>query len=151
MMTWRWERCRAGDRPTTMPKITLIAIIAALTELTVSGCATASPSAPTTGPSRVESGVAGMTVTTRCPVVTPSGCPPVPVAAHVSLVDAQGTTVRTVDSGTDGRFVLAADPGAYTVTAAPISGPLPRPASVTVTVGPGSVAQVTIEMDSGIR
>jgi hypothetical protein len=111
---------------------------------------TVSPPAPpptTAG----QTGIVGVTVTTRCPVVTEEGCPALPVRTHVVLSTMAGATMSTMDTGSDGRFTFAVGAGTYIVHVNATSGALPRPTQVTVTVHSGQTAAVTITMDSGIR
>ncbi|MGE5156170.1 MAG: carboxypeptidase regulatory-like domain-containing protein [Betaproteobacteria bacterium] len=95
--------------------------------------------------------ITGTTVTSRCAVEPDTGCPTVPVRSHVALVDRAGVTTSTMDTDAAGRFTFAVKPGVYTVRATSLSGSLPGPGSVVVTVHADQVATVTIMMDSGIR
>jgi hypothetical protein len=63
-----------------------------------------------------------------------------------------GSEVRRLETGSDGRFRVALPPGTYTVGPPVGTGRrLPRAGQETVTVAPGKFAQVTINFDSGMR
>ena len=96
------------------------------------------------------SGVEGTTVTERCPVVTPEGCPKYPLTTHVIVASAT-RAVAAVDTGADGRFRIALSPGVYTIKATAMPAGITRPATTTITVVAGRWASLTLELDSGIR
>jgi hypothetical protein len=110
---------------------------------------TGSTSAPQL-PAQGGSGVEGTTVTTRCPVVTDTGCPKYPLTTHVIVMNAAGP-VAAVDTGADGRFRIALTPGVYTIKATARPTGVTRPATTTVTVVAGRFASLTLDLDSGIR
>jgi hypothetical protein len=119
--------------------------------------APSTPAAPPTGstsapqqPAQGGSGVEGTTVTTRCPVVTDTGCPKYPLTTHVIVTNSAGP-VAAVDTGADGRFRIALAPGVYTIKATARPTGITRPATTTVTVVAGSFANLTLDLDSGIR
>src|SRR5262245_42923921 len=116
------ERPRNAGRPNVMARFTNVIVLAALTVVTASACATASgpaasprtitrapspttvsprqttspePSSTTTSgtPTGAQTGVQGTTVTDRCPVVTEPPCPAVPVRTHVVLIDDSGRAI----------------------------------------------------------
>jgi hypothetical protein len=101
-------------------------------------------------PAPGSSGLEGITVTERCPVVRDKPCPAIPIATHVVVVDAAGT-VAAVDTDTDGRFRIALKPGDYTVVARAVSAGITRPATTTVTVVAGRFLSLTLQLDSGIE
>ena len=100
------------------------------------------------------SGVKGtVTSSPTCPVEQPNNpCPPAPTQAALKLVDGSGRVVATGQSGTDGRFSMAAPPGSYTLQATPSStgpgrGCQPDP----VTIAPGRYTDTSVSCDTGIR
>jgi hypothetical protein len=110
----------------------------------------AAPPAGSTPAAQGGSGVEGSTVTTRCPVVTDTGCPKYPLTTHVVVANAT-RAVAAVDTGADGRFRIALSPGVYTIKATAMPAGITRPATTTVTVVAGRYASLTLELDSGIR
>jgi len=116
--------------------------------------ATSTPTSPVTTvpapPAQGGSGVEGTTVTTRCPVVTDTGCPKYPLTTHVIVTTAAGP-VAAVDTGADGRFRIALTPGVYRIKATAMPAGITRPATTTFTVVAGRFASLTLELDSGIR
>jgi hypothetical protein len=101
------------------------------------------------------SGIEGLvTLGPTCPVErADSPCPDRPYAAGIRIVNSDtGKAVRTVHSGSDGRFRVALSPGDYTLE--PVSqgeGGLPYGKPVDVTVRPNEYVHVTVAFDSGIR
>ena len=59
--------------------------------------------------------------------------------------------VARVTSGADGRFQVDLPPGEYVVTPATGQDTYPIAQPVSVTVGPGTYAEVEINYDTGIR
>jgi hypothetical protein len=116
--------------------------------------AAAAPSTPVTivpaPPAQGGSGVEGTTVTTRCPVVTDTGCPKYPLTTHVTVTNAAGP-IAAVDTGADGRFRIALTPGVYTIKATAMPAGITRPATTTFTVVAGRFASLTLDLDSGIQ
>jgi hypothetical protein len=96
-------------------------------------------------------GVDGFTMTIRCPVMPESGCPPTPVSARLSVTSPAGATVATATSDKKGHFRIALLPGTYTLFARSLTGGIPRPASVKLTVVAGRLVTVRLTLDSGIR
>ena len=98
------------------------------------------------------SGVRGRVIRTpTCPVETEaSPCPPESVAATV-VIEGEAGRVRRVETRPDGTFRVGLPPGRYLVRAAPPAGsalvPVPQP----VTVEAGSMAHVTLILDTRIR
>jgi hypothetical protein len=95
----------------------------------------------------------GVTIGPGCPVeIQGSPCPDRPFAARI--VVHQGThLVSTFETGADGRFHIALDPGTYDVSAFSL-----EPNGVTrmipippVTVKAGAYTAVPISFDNGIR
>jgi hypothetical protein len=87
----------------------------------------------------------------QCPVeVQGSPCPPVPWEGTVVATDVDGGAGYTVETDTDGRFELPLEPGTYEISiVSDSSPPFAKPQSVTVE--PGSFAEVTVSVDTGIR
>lgn len=70
----------------------------------------------------------------------------------VILRASDGSEVKRVETGSDGRFRVAVPPGTYVVGPPKGTGRrLPRGGEETVTVVSGRFAQVTINFDSGMR
>lgn len=109
-----------------------------------------SPSTPSVSTAQGTSGLEGTTVTDRCPVVTESGCPTIPITTHVVVTNAAGT-VAAVDTAANGHFRIVLKPGEYTVQASALSAGITRPATVKVTVVAGRFASLTLMLDSGIQ
>jgi carboxypeptidase family protein len=87
----------------------------------------------------------------QCPVETQdSPCPPVPYEGTVVATDVESGADHTVDTDADGRFELPLEPGTYEVTIVSESSP-PFAKPQTVTVEPGSFAEITVSVDTGIR
>lgn len=87
----------------------------------------------------------------QCPVeVQGSPCPPVPWEGTVVATDVDGGAEYTVETDADGRFELGLEPGTYEISiVSDSSPPFAKPQSVTVE--PGSFAEVTVSVDTGIR
>jgi len=108
-----------------------------------------SPKPPPSG-----TGIAGITlIHGRCPVMTERPCPTMPVPAHLSITDdATGSVVAKVDSGADGRFSLATQPGRYTLHPSGVPGALPRSLTAkSVTVESGHHTTVTLTFFSTVQ
>src|SRR6266540_4930898 len=100
------------------------------------------PAPPKTG-----TGIAGVTtIDGGCPVTRAEPpCPDRPIAAHLSILDTNGTVVASVDSGTDGHFTVALQPGAYLLRPETLAGAPPHaPQAVSVTVKPGQYTVITL-------
>ena len=89
-------------------------------------------------------------MTDRCPMVTEPPCPGIPVPAQLVVTDANGATVTTMHTSTDGRFHINLKPGTYTLRAVG-TGALARAATMTVNVRSGQMVTITVRLDSGIR
>jgi hypothetical protein len=87
----------------------------------------------------------------QCPVeVQGSPCPPVPWEGTVVATDVEGGAEYTVETDADGRFELPLEPGPYEISlVSDSSPPFAKPQSVTVQ--PGSFAEITVSVDTGIR
>ncbi len=73
-----------------------------------------------------------------------------PYEGEFSITIGNGTEAARVTTDKDGRATVDLPPGQYTVTPK-IEGRLPSGAPVDVTVPPGQVVDVTVELDSGMR
>jgi hypothetical protein len=113
-----------------------------------SGRGTFTPKPPATG-----TGIAGVTlVDGHCPVLTDPPCADRPVKAHLSIVNASGTVVATVESGADGQFSVATLPGRYTIKPIDVDGGPPRGlTSMDVTVQAGKYTSIELLFRSGVK
>ncbi len=73
-----------------------------------------------------------------------------PYQGGLAVKDAKGAEVAQVQTDENGKATLNLPPGEYVVTPT-VEGPFPRGAPVTFTVQPGQYAEVSIELDTGIR
>jgi hypothetical protein len=87
----------------------------------------------------------------QCPVeIQGSPCPPVPYEGTVVATDIESGKDYTVNTDADGRFELPLEPGTYEISIlSDSSPPFAKPQSVTVE--PGSFAEITVSVDTGIR
>jgi hypothetical protein len=87
----------------------------------------------------------------QCPVeIQGSPCPPVPYEGTIVATDVESGKDYTVNTDADGRFELPLEPGTYEVSIlSDSSPPFAKPQSVTVE--PGSFAEITVAVDTGIR
>jgi hypothetical protein len=114
-----------------------------------SGGSVTPPSPPATG-----TGIAGVTtIDGGCPVARAEPpCPDRPITAHLSILNASGKVVTTVDSDNNGHFTAALPPGSYVVRPETLAGASPHaPEGAAVTVKAGQYTVVTLRFDSGIR
>lgn len=89
-----------------------------------------------------------------CPVEpAEQPCPPRPVPDRLVLIETpDGTVVARATTDQQGRFVLTLPPGTYTLLVPPDGNPFPiQRTSQQVTLVAGQTAQVTVELDTGIR
>jgi hypothetical protein len=100
-----------------------------------------------------DSGVRGVVlVGPQCPVeVQGSPCPDTPFEGTVRATTTSGAVAGEADTDDSGRFELDLEPGTYTLAAVVDGGGPPTAVPQTVDVTEGSFAQVTLEVDSGIR
>ena len=140
----------AGSSPTATGQTITPTSVPTSTSAAVPSTPAGPPTSAQLPPAQGSSGVEGTTVTTRCPVVTDTGCPKYPLTTHVIVTTGAGP-VAAVDTGADGRFRIALTPGVYTIKATAMPAGITRPATTTVTVVAGRFASLTLELDSGIR
>jgi Carboxypeptidase regulatory-like domain len=87
----------------------------------------------------------------QCPVeIEGSPCPPVPYEGTVIATDVESGAEFTADTDADGRFELPLEPGTYQVSIVSDSQP-PFAKPQSVTVEPGSFAEIIVSVDTGIR
>ena len=87
----------------------------------------------------------------QCPVENPvSPCPDLPFQGDVEATSADGST-RSVTTDDRGRFTMDLAPGTYELVAVTDGGGPPTAIPLTVQVHAGGYAQVTLEVDTGIR
>lgn len=101
-----------------------------------------------------QSGLVGRVVMfPTCPVETVSSpCPRKGVQTTVSIESADGERMEQVQTGPDGTFRVALEPGDYLLGARPPPGQpdlVPRPASAKVL--PGTFVRVTVVLDTRLR
>lgn len=79
-------------------------------------------------------------------------CAPRPVAgAIISIQDAQGREVASAVLDEAGTAAVAVAAGGYTIVAAPVEGLMGTPGPVEAAVVAGSVTEVALDYDTGIR
>jgi hypothetical protein len=102
-----------------------------------------------------ETGIAGVAVAgPTCPVqkVGDPACAPRPVAdATIVVVDGSGVEVARTRTGMDGAFSVAVPAGDYTAAGEPVNGLMGTPGPIAVAVSEGSVSQIQLSYDTGIR
>jgi hypothetical protein len=87
----------------------------------------------------------------QCPVeIQGSPCPDLPYEGTVIATDSDTGEEFTVETDSQGRFELSLEPGTYEVSIASESSP-PFAKPQTVTVNPGSFAEIVVSVDTGIR
>jgi hypothetical protein len=87
----------------------------------------------------------------QCPVeIQGSPCPDLPYEGTVIATDSDTCEEFTVETDSQGRFELSLEPGTYEVSIASESSP-PFAKPQTVTVKPGSFAEIVVSVDTGIR
>jgi hypothetical protein len=75
-----------------------------------------------------------------------------PYQGEFVVLRPDGSEAARVSTGVDGRAVVSLPPGDYTVQVKLESGTrLPRAGTAQVSVSAGQAAEVTIELDSGMR
>jgi hypothetical protein len=106
---------------------------------------------PTT--SNIEQGIRGIVVAgPQCPVESAtSPCPPRPVVGIQVEIANAGGVVAQVPTNDRGMFVVALDPGSYTVRASGRQNGFMTSRPVGVDVRPGEFVRVTVALDTGIR
>lgn len=100
------------------------------------------------------SGIKGhVTVDAGCPETMDSTpCSQIPLPAHIVIRDTSGTTVREATSNGQGEFQLELPAGTYELHAANLSGaPLPAASPQQVVIEAGSITEVNVAFDSGVR
>jgi hypothetical protein len=101
------------------------------------------------------SGIAGVVLAgPQCPVIEAgSPCPDLPLEVTLAVDEVGGGFTGTVVSNADGYFRLDLPPGEYNVIAPHIEGaefPAP-PGTQMVTVREGTITEVPVFYDTGIR
>lgn len=71
-------------------------------------------------------------------------------AASLVVVDSESAVVARITSGNDGKFQVELPPGDYVVTPSTGADTYPIAQPVSVTVSPGTYADVEINYDTGI-
>ena len=116
----------------------------------IAGCTGPAPTIPP------DTGIRGTaTAGPVCPVErTPPdpACAPRPVAgATIVIRDGSGTQVAVAISGADGTYFVAVPPGEYVVAPQPVPGLLGTAPTQPATVAAGTVTEVALDYDTGIR
>ena len=101
-----------------------------------------------------QSGLVGRVIMfPTCPVETLSSpCPRKGVQTMVAIESANGERMEQVQTGSDGTFRVALEPGDYLLSAVPppmAPDLVPRPASAKVL--PGTFVRVTVVLDTRLR
>ncbi len=79
-------------------------------------------------------------------------CAPRPVAgATIVIRDGSGSQVAVAISGQDGGYFVALPAGQYVVDPQPVQGLLGTPAKQPVSVAAGTITDVPLDYDTGIR
>ena len=106
-------------------------------------------------PVGIKSGISG-TVTTSptCPVETiprEPGCEPRPYAVAINILKSGSTEIlKTIQSGSDGKFSVELNPGSYILRAGN-TGIFPRCEELAVEVKSGKYTMAEMSCDTGIR
>ena len=129
---------------------TLVAWLALV--LTMAACN--GPAATATG--AVDTGISGTaTAGPVCPVEKnppdPSCAPRPIVGATIVIRDGSGAQVAVAISKADGTYFVALPPGAYVVDPQPVQGLMGTAAKQPATVTSGSITDVPLDYDTGIR
>jgi hypothetical protein len=120
----------------------------------VAGAGCAGPSATATG--APDTGIGGTaTAGPVCPVEKnppDPNCAPRPVAGATIVVrDGSGSQVAVAISGSDGRYFASLPPGDYVLDPQPVQGLLGTAPKQPATVVAGTITEVPLEYDTGIR
>jgi hypothetical protein len=132
------------------PILTLVTwLVVGLGSVACNGPAATPPGAPDTG----ISGTA--TAGPVCPVERnppdPSCAPRPVVGATIVIRDGSGAQVAVAISKADGTYFVALPPGAYVVDPQPVQGLMGTAAQQQATVTTGSITDVPLDYDTGIR
>ena len=130
--------------------------LAVLGALAIAACVRSSQIPAGQIPAGIGSGVRGTVLAgPACggPVILDSPCPDRPVSAEIGVTEVGSqNAVATVRSTSDGKFSIDLAPGNYTLMPSATGDamfPVGRPTDVTVKAG--GFAEVTLNMDTGIR
>jgi hypothetical protein len=109
-----------------------------------------------TAPAALDTGISGTaTAGPVCPVERnppdPSCAPRPVVGATIIIRDGSGAQVAVAISKADGTYFAALPPGAYVVDPQPVQGLLGTAAQQQATVATGSITDVPLDYDTGIR
>jgi hypothetical protein len=109
-----------------------------------------------TAPAALDTGISGTaTAGPVCPVERnppdPSCAPRPVVGATIIIRDGSGAQVAVAISKADGTYFAALPPGAYVVDPQPVQGLLGTAAQQGATVATGSITDVPLDYDTGIR
>lgn len=135
-----------------LPSVDPVRLFVALGILLALGTAAACDgSSPLLGPDAAQ-GIEGLVLLgPQCPVQREDEpCPDEPYEADIRILDTDRDRITAVRSGSDGRFRVGLEPGAYILD--PVSGdPFPTASAILVEVEPDVFTSVTIHFDTGIR
>jgi hypothetical protein len=139
----------SAERPVRQTAVKIL--LAVLGVIAIAACARSSPV-----PEGAGSGVRGTVLAgPACggPVIMDSPCPDKPVVAEISVSEVGSQdVVATVRSTSDGKFSIELPPGNYTLKPSATGGAIfPAGKPKDVTVDAGGFADVTLNMDTGIR
>jgi hypothetical protein len=130
----------------------MVALIATFLVAGLAGCGPSSPTPPADGRTGISIRALAGPV---CPVerIPPDpACAPRPVpGAEIRITTPDGQAVVSVRLDANGLATVPVAPGAYLLTALPVTGLLGTPPPQTVTVGPDGFVAVELGYDTGIR
>jgi hypothetical protein len=104
-------------------------------------------------PQSQESGIRGQVLigpTCPGPIPVDGECPDKPLQTEIVILDHSGQLAAKIQTDAQGRFSVALEPGTYQLRVQNEMG-MRLPAVQTVTLERGHIAQVDIQVDSGIR
>jgi hypothetical protein len=140
-------------RPDAMKVVSARMLVGCLLIVAVIVGCTNSPATPTGAP---DTGIRGTaTAGPVCPVERnppdPSCAPRPVVGATIVIRDGSGAQVAVAISDADGRYFAVLPPGDYLVDPQPVTGLMGTAGKQPATVVVGSITDVPLEYDTGIR
>jgi hypothetical protein len=148
------ELLASRNRPAAMkmPRARLVLLLGLAIGLTQAGCG----GRLATAPGAPDTGISG--TATAGPVCPVERNPPDPncaarpvVGATIVIRDASGAQVAVAITGADGRYFVALAPGGYVLDPQPVQGLLGTAPKQPADVTSGSITDVPLVYDTGIR